>query len=102
MMPISPETHRPKVDIRHLVDRGAVLLDVRTEEEFVGFHLPGAVNIPYEALDDQLESVRRWKKPVLVYSAEGRRSSLATSKLRNCGVSAYDAGARDELFSCLS
>lgn len=96
MMPIVPKTDR-KVDVKHLFQQGAVVLDVRTEEEFVGFHLPGAMNIPFDDLDANLECIRKWQKPVIVYGANDRRSSLAATKLKNRGIFAVDGGSREEL-----
>lgn len=96
MMPISPQA-APAVDLSRLLRSGAVLLDVRTEQEFAGFHLEGAVNIPFDNLDDNLETVRQWKRPVIVYSADDQRSYLAATRLRNNGITTYTAGPRDRI-----
>lgn len=97
-MPINPQSTAvgPK-SIRSLLREGAILLDVRTEEEFVGAHLRSARNVPYEELDACLFEIRKWNVPVIVYSQHGKRSCLATIKLRHYGIPAYDGGARDAL-----
>jgi phage shock protein E len=94
MMPISPKTKKP-VDFRSLLHRGAVLLDVRTKEEYSGRHLPDAVNIPYEDIGQNIGTIKAWDKPVLVYGAHDQRSLLAMRKLHNHGIRAYNAGSRD-------
>lgn len=94
MMPISPRTKKP-VNFRSLLHRGAVLLDVRTKEEFAGRHLPGAVNIPYEDIDQNIDAIKAWDKSVLVYGARDQRSLLAMRKLNNHGICAFNAGSRD-------
>lgn len=96
MMPISPKSST-KLDIPKLLERGAVLVDVRTLEEFVGYHLPDAVNIPFDDLDQHLDAIRSWGRPVIVYSADDQRSRRALTKLHNHGIAAFDAGSVEEL-----
>lgn len=96
MMPINPKS-RTTLDIPKLLERGAVLVDVRTLEEFVGYHLRDAVNIPFEDLDQYLDAIRSWRRPVVVYSADDQRSRRALIKLHNHGITAYDAGSVEEL-----
>ena len=93
-MPISPKRKQP-VDFRALLRRGAILLDVRTEEEFAGRHLPGAINIPYENIDQNIPAIKAWDQLVLVYGADDQRSRIAVRRMRNHGIRAYDAGSRD-------
>jgi len=62
------------------------VLDVRSEREFAGGFLPGAVNIPLSdpAFRERLGKLDV-KKPVLVYCAGGCRSRKAVSILRKTG-----------------
>jgi rhodanese-related sulfurtransferase len=96
MMPINPQV-KQRTDIGRLLRQGAVLLDVRTCEEFVGFHFRGAINIPYEEIDNNMETILRLSQPVVVYSSDGRRSRLAAIKLSNRGVTVFNAGSCEEL-----
>ena len=96
MMPINPET-KPAVNILQLLKKGAILLDVRTQEEFVGNHLEGAVNIPLSEIEESLALIRKWERPVVVYSAKDQRSRQAAIKLHNHGIPAFDAGPMDSL-----
>ena len=82
-----------------LTDRGtaAVLLDVRTADEFVGGHLRSAVNV--DVLADGFtakatEVLReRGAKVACVYCRSGRRSKDAAQKLLALGYqSVYDFG----------
>ena len=73
-----------------LVAEGAILLDVRTPEEFSGRHLNGAVNIPVEDLEGKLAEVEKLtggdkKKPIVVYCATGARSKYAKKALVKAG-----------------
>lgn len=100
MMPIVPKTD-PKIDIKRLFQQGAILLDIRTEEEYVGFHLSGALNIPLDDLDANLDCIQSWQKAVIVYGADDLRSSKAVNKLKHRGIFAVDGGSREELQSRL-
>ncbi len=42
------------VDFRQLLAKGAVIVDVRTPEEFRSGHLAGAINIPLDRLPSQI------------------------------------------------
>ena len=64
---------------------GAVLLDVRTSEEYRGGHIPGSKNVPLQAID-KVTSVAENKDTVLyVYCQSGARSRQATSMLQGMG-----------------
>ena len=64
---------------------GAVLLDVRTSEEYRGGHIPGSKNIPLQVID-KVTSVAENKDTVLyVYCQSGARSRQATSMLQGMG-----------------
>ena len=64
---------------------GAVLLDVRTSEEYRGGHLPGSKNVPLQAID-KVSSVAENKDTVLfVYCYSGARSRQAAGMLRRLG-----------------
>lgn len=61
-----------------------LLLDVRTVEEFAGGHVPGALNIPVQALAQRLAEVPKGR-PVIVYCESGRRSARALDLLKEAG-----------------
>ena len=64
---------------------GAILLDVRTPQEYEGGHIPGSKNIPLKAID-KVASVAENKDTVLyVYCQSGARSRQATSMLQGMG-----------------
>jgi phage shock protein E len=69
-----------------------VLLDVRTAQEFASGAIPGARNIPVEALAQRLHEVPT-DRPVIVYCRSGRRSQTATQILAQAGFTQlYDLG----------
>lgn len=60
------------------------LVDVRTPEEFASGHIPGAVNIPLNALAARLKDVPA-DQPVIVVCATGSRSRSAASAFKRAG-----------------
>ncbi|MCX2720718.1 rhodanese-like domain-containing protein [Lentiprolixibacter aurantiacus] len=69
----------------------AVLLDVRTPEEFAEGHLEGAVNMDWYQADftSRLEAVDRGEK-VYVYCKRGGRSAEAAQLLDSLGYKVID------------
>ena len=64
---------------------GAVLLDVRTPEEYRSGHIPGSKNIPLQTID-KVESVAENKDTALyVYCQSGARSRQAAGMLKQMG-----------------
>ena len=64
---------------------GAVLLDVRTPQEYREGHIPGSQNVPLQQLD-KVEEVTENKDTVLyVYCRSGARSRQAISLLQAMG-----------------
>ena len=64
---------------------GAVLLDVRTPEEFRGGHIPDSKNVPLQTID-KVASVAENKDTVLfVYCHSGARSRQAAGLLQRMG-----------------
>ena len=71
---------------------GAVLLDVRTPEEYAQGHIPGSRNLPLDALDGVGQVVPEQETPLFVYCLSGARSRSAVSALQRMGYSAENIG----------
>lgn len=63
----------------------AVLLDVRTADEWTQAHITAAVNLPLSQLTERMDEIPA-SRPLVVYCASGYRSSIATSLLQRHGV----------------
>lgn len=65
-----------------------IILDVRTEDEYAGGHIPGAILIPDYEIEERAESELPDKEQlILVYCRSGRRSKLAAEALATLGYS---------------
>ena len=64
---------------------GAVLLDVRTPQEYREGHIPGSKNVPLQQLDKIRSVADDQNIPLFVYCHSGGRSRQATSMLQHMG-----------------
>ncbi len=80
-------------DGREKVQNGALLLDVRTPEEFREGHVQGAKNIPVQELARRLHELGPKTQHVVVYCRSGGRSAAAAQLLKGQGYSVTDIGA---------
>lgn len=71
-----------------LIDNGALLIDVRTDEEFKNSHLAKAINIEYENIAKIVQAIGNDKnRPVVLYCRSGRRASITQQELKKLGYS---------------
>jgi phage shock protein E len=64
----------------------SLVIDVRTEQEWNGGHLKGAVLIPYDRIEQGIAAVAPDKKSrIYLYCHTGRRTGLAFDVLKKAG-----------------
>lgn len=64
---------------------GAVLLDVRTEEEYREGHIAGSINLPLDKIAAIGNMVKDKSTPLYVHCLSGSRSGRAVSCLKKSG-----------------
>lgn len=80
-------------ELKDMLNNGALLIDVRSREEFNSGHAPKAINIPLQML---IQSTDRLKgKNVITVCKSGARSAMAVTMLQKEGVKAFNGGAWD-------
>jgi len=79
-----PVAHAGQLLAGELAD--ALLLDVRTEQEFAEAAIPTAVNIPLDELRERLDELPT-DRPVVAYCKVGQRGYMATRLLMQRGYS---------------
>jgi len=82
---------KPKVDYKELLSKGAVIVDVRTKDEYQGGHIKGSVNIPLQNLQSQMSKLSK-DKPIITCCASGMRSASAKGILKSKGFSEVHNG----------
>ena len=82
---------------RRLLGEGAVVLDVRSPEEFADGHVERAVNVPVQDVGTRLAEIEQLvggdrARPVVVYCGSGARSAKAKATLEAAGFTAVVNG----------
>jgi phage shock protein E len=71
---------------RAWLNKGALVIDVRSEAEFRERHLPGAINIPLDCLGDEIARHAPNKtQPLLLHCLSGGRSGIGKNLLQKLG-----------------
>ena len=63
----------------------AILLDVRTEEEYSETHIDGSTNLPLQKIEMATSIISDKNKPLFVYCRSGVRSAKAVAILKRMG-----------------
>lgn len=88
----------PKTDYKSLVQQGALIIDVRTKNEFLSGHIKKSKNIPLNTLNNQLNLLKDKDRPYLLCCASGMRSGNARSILKSKGyTNVHNAGSWQSL-----
>ena len=64
---------------------GALLLDVRSPEEFAGGHMAGSLSLPVERIAGSIGGLAGKVRVIIVYCATGERSRTAAAILARLG-----------------
>jgi rhodanese-related sulfurtransferase len=82
---IEPRTLAERLET---ADSKLLVLDVRTAAEFDAGHIPGAVNIPHDAIGDRIAELGPTdERDIVVYCRSGRRTAIALEALKGAGFS---------------
>ena len=84
-------------DYKQLMQDGAVILDVRTPEEYKAGHIKGSKNMPLNEIRANAEKIKKWNTKVITVCRSGARSSSAKNILENQGIEVFNGGAWTEL-----
>jgi phage shock protein E len=88
---------------RKLIAEGAVVLDVRTADEYADGHVPSATNLPVQEMPRRIAEVDKLvggdkAKPVVVYCGAGKRAAKVKQQLEAAGyTSVVNGGGYDDL-----
>jgi len=83
----------PKVDLKELLNNGALLIDVRTRSEYSSGHVKNSKNIPLDELGKALPKLGK-EQNIIVICASGARSGNAVSMMKKSGFTkCYNGGS---------
>lgn len=84
---------REEVNYKELIKQGAVVLDVRSKEEFESGHVKGAINIPLDILSSGIKKIGDKNTYIITCCMSGGRSSIAKNILHGAGYdNVHDGG----------
>ncbi|CAM4407047.1 rhodanese-like domain-containing protein [Flavobacterium terrigena] len=83
--------------IAEFIEKEAVIIDVRTYEEFAGGHIKNSKNIPLQIIETKINDIKKLNKPVIVCCKSGMRSSQAASILKRNGIETMNGGGWQSL-----
>jgi len=79
--------------VKEYMEKGAVVLDVRTPAEWAEGHVKGSKMITLNEVQQNIDKIKSWNKPVVVVCRSGGRAGSALSYLKNAGIDAVNGGA---------
>lgn len=83
------------VDYKDLISKGAIIVDVRTPQEFKQGNVKGSKNYPLQTLSNNIDKLK--SKEVILVCRSGARASQAKSMLTKSGIVAHNAGSWQNL-----
>jgi rhodanese-related sulfurtransferase len=86
-----------KTDLKGLARQGALIVDVRSPQEFAAGHIDGSINMPLDTINSQVAFLKKGGKPVITCCRSGARSGMAEGLLKAAGIEVYNGGAWDNL-----
>ena len=79
-------THVTSADAVRLINKGALVIDVRKPEEFETGHIVNARNVPLERVQQDDDAINKQKSKILLaVCADGASSGRAAGHLRKAG-----------------
>lgn len=79
--------------LKDAIERDAIIIDVRSPDEYAQGHIKGAVNIPLQMIEGQIPQIKKYNKPVITCCKSGMRSAAAAGKLNSAGIEVYNGGS---------
>ncbi|WP_394247193.1 rhodanese-like domain-containing protein [Vibrio profundi] len=79
------------------IEQGALIVDVRTPQEFADAHLDNAFSYPLSELDTHFANIDK-NRPIILYCRSGNRSGKAFQYLTSKGfTNLHNAGGLNEM-----
>ena len=79
-------------EIQSFQKEGAIIIDVRTPQEYNQGAIKGSKNIPLHIIKSKIGDIQDLKKPIITCCASGMRSANAASILKSQGIQAINGG----------
>ena len=77
---------KKKEQLKEMLTKGAVIIDVRSKGEFASGHVKNSTNIPLDNISANITKIKGLGKPIILCCASGMRSGSATRILKSSGI----------------
>lgn len=89
-------------NVKDALRKGAIVIDVRTPQEFDRGKVPESINIPVDRIAANAERIKGMNRPVVFCCASGGRSSNAVSIMKQKGLKeVYNGGSWEHVLKIL-
>ena len=78
--------------VEEYIQKGAIVIDVRTEPEFYEGHVEGSKNIPLNVVGFKIDEIKSFGKPIITCCRSGARSGSAANMLKQSGIDVINGG----------
>ena len=79
--------------INEAMAEGAVIVDVRTPQEYNEGHISNSLNVPLQQIEARIHTLKKKDKTVILCCKSGGRASRAKSILERNGVKCVNGGS---------
>mgnify|MGYP000728152994 CR=1 FL=1 len=80
-------------NFKALKENGAIIIDVRSPQEYDHGHIQGSKNIPLDKIQREVKTIKNMNKPIITVCKSGARSGMAKSVLKAAGIEVYNGGS---------
>ena len=78
--------------VLELLERGALIVDVRSQAEFNHGHIEGSICVPLGSINHKIQKLKKLNKPLVLCCSIGMKSGTAVHLLRKEGIECINGG----------
>ena len=88
--------------LKEALKKGAIIIDVRTPNEYDRGRVPDSINIPVDRIPVNSERIKQMKRPVIFCCSSGSRSGNATRIMKEYGKKdVYNGGSWENVLKLI-
>jgi rhodanese-related sulfurtransferase len=79
--------------VKEMLEEGAIIIDVRTPQEYNDGHITNSLNIPVQQIEARISTIKKKGKPVILCCKSGGRAGTAKAVLKRNGIKCMNGGS---------
>jgi rhodanese-related sulfurtransferase len=88
-------------EIKEYLNKGAIIVDVRTQMEWNEGHIESAQHIVLDTIPEHVEKIKSLNAPIITVCKSGGRSGAAQKFLSGQGLDVINGGPWQDVARCL-